>query len=95
MSAVVTLRGCLGADPVTRQTNSGTNMVTASIAVNLPSRQGDETEWCNLLAFGRVAETLAIHKKGDALVALGELQVNRYTTRDGEERRNLQSSSRQ
>ena len=32
MSAIIIIRGRLGADPVTRQTNSGTNMVTASIA---------------------------------------------------------------
>ena len=58
MSAVITIRGRLGADPVTRQTSNGNQMATGSLAVTLPSRQDDETEWFNLIAFGRVAETL-------------------------------------
>ena len=90
MSAIITIRGRLGADSVTRQTSNGNQMATGSIAVTLPSRQDDETEWFNLIAFGRVGETLGGHKKGDALVAMGELQVNKYTTRNGEERCNLQ-----
>ena len=90
MSAVITVRGRLGADPVTRQTSNGGDMATGSLAVTLPSRQEDETEWFNLIAFGRVAEVLGGHKKGDSLVVMGELQVNKYTPHGGEERRNLQ-----
>ena len=90
MSAIITIRGRLGAAPTSRETSNGSQMATGSLAVTLPSRQEDETEWFNLIPFGRVAEVLGGHKKGDALVAMGELQVNKYTTRDGKERRNLQ-----
>ena len=68
MSAVITLRGRLGADPVTRETKNGKGMVTASIAVSLPTRESDEVQWFQLLAFGRTAEALGRHAKGDALV---------------------------
>lgn len=90
MSAVITLRGRLGADPVSRQTANGSAMATGSIAVSLPSREADETEWFNLIAFGRVAEALGGHRKGDALAVMGELQLNVWTTKTGEERRDLQ-----
>ncbi len=65
-------------------------MATGSIAVSLPSREADETEWFNLIAFGRVAETLGGHRKGDALAVMGELQLNVWTAKTGEERRDLQ-----
>lgn len=90
MTGIVTIRGHLGADPVTRQTNSGTQMVTASIAVNLPTREGDGAQWFQLLAFGRTAEALGKHGKGDALVIMGELQLNVWTTKAGQERRDFQ-----
>ena len=90
MSAVITIRGRLGADPVTRETKNGKGMATASIAVSLPSREADETEWFNLIAFGQTAEVLGKHAKGDALAVMGGLQLNVWTTKAGEERRNLQ-----
>ena len=90
MSAIVTLRGRLGADPVTRKTNSGADMVTASLAVSLPTREGDDTQWFQLLAFGRTAEVLGKHAKGDALAIMGNLQLNVWTSEAGEERRDLQ-----
>ncbi len=90
MSAVITLRGRLGADPVSRETKNGKEMVTASIAVSLPTRESDEAQWFKLIAFGRTAEVLGKHGKGDALAIMGNLQLNVWTTKDGEERRDLQ-----
>ena len=65
MSAFITIRGRLGHDAQTRPLNNNGQIATGSLAVTLPSRQEDETEWFNLIAFGRVAETLAGYKKGD------------------------------
>ena len=90
MSVVITLRGRLGADPVSRETKNGQEMVTASIAVSLPTRESNETQWFKLIAFGRTAEALGKHGKGDALAAMGNLQLNVWTNKDGEERRDLQ-----
>ncbi len=65
-------------------------MATASIAVTLPTRESDETQWFSLIAFGRTAEVLGKHAKGDALAVMGNLQLNVWTTKAGEERRDLQ-----
>lgn len=42
------------------------------------------------MAFGKVAETLARHKKGDLISASGRLKLNRWTDRDGGEHEQLQ-----
>ena len=78
--------GRLGADPVARQTKNDKLMVTASLAVSAGRPDADEeTQWFNLIAFGRVAETLARHFKGDLLAAMGPLYRSRFTGRDGAE----------
>ena len=76
MSAIITIRSRLGHDAQTRPLNNNGQMATGSLAVTLPSRQEDETEWFNLIAFGRVAETLGGHKKGDSLVVMGSNQID-------------------
>ena len=79
--------GRLGADPVERETRSGTEMVTVSLAVNAGRPDvGEETQWFNLVAFGRTADALARHVKGDLIGCMGTLYRNRYTGRDGQER---------
>ena len=79
--------GRLGADPVERETRNGKAMVTASLAVNAGRPDADEeTVWFSLAAFGRTAETLARHAKGDLLAAMGPLHRTRFTGRDGQER---------
>ncbi len=81
------LYGRLGADPVERQTRSGKEMVTVSLAVNAGRPDvGEETQWFNLVAFGRAAKDMMRHVKGDLIGCMGDLYRNRYTARDGQER---------
>ncbi len=79
--------GRLGADPVERTTRNDKTMVAVSLAVNA-ARHGvdEETVWISLAAFGRAAEALARHRKGDLLAAMGPLHRTRFTGRDGTER---------
>jgi single-strand DNA-binding protein len=79
--------GRLGVDPVERRTRNGNAMVTASLAVGV-NRPGDsdETEWFSVIAFGKAAEDLARHAKGDLIAAIGQLTRSRFTCRDGAER---------
>ncbi|MCH7888329.1 MAG: single-stranded DNA-binding protein [Proteobacteria bacterium] len=81
------IHGRLGADPVERTTRNDKAMVTVSVAVNA-ARHGaeEETIWISLAAFGRAAEALARHRKGDLLAAMGPLHRTRFTGRDGTER---------
>ncbi|MEE8555151.1 MAG: single-stranded DNA-binding protein [bacterium] len=79
--------GRLGADPVERETRNGKAMVTASLAVSAGRPDVDEeTQSFNLIAFGRVAEALARHVKGDLIGCMGPLYRNRYTAHNGDER---------
>ena len=79
--------GRLGADPVERETRNGTEMVTGSLAVNAGRPDvGEETQWFNLVAFGRAAKDMMRHAKGDLVACMGGLTKNRYTARDGQER---------
>ncbi len=79
--------GRLGGDPVERETRTGKEMVTVSCAVNAGRPDADEeTQWFNLIAFGRAARDLVRHAKGDLVACMGPLYRNRYTARDGQER---------
>ncbi len=81
------LYGRLGADPIERETRNGKAMVTVSLAVSAGRPDADEeTVWFSLAAFGRTAETLARHAKGDLIAAMGPLHRTRFTGRDGQER---------
>ena len=73
------LYGRLGADPIERQTRNGGTMATANIAVNA-GRDGDETQWFSLVAFGKTGDSLMRHAKGDLLAAMGPLYRSRYTS---------------
>ena len=81
------IHGRLGADPVERATSNGKTMVTASLAVNA-ARQGtdEDPEWFSLVAFGRTADALVRHAKGDLVAAMGQLYRRHYTDRDGQQR---------
>jgi single-strand DNA-binding protein len=76
--------GRLGRDPIMRQTKSGKDMTTASLAVNA-ARYGEEadTVWISLAAFGMVADQLTRHRQGEMLAAIGPLVRRKYTGRDG------------
>ena len=51
---------------------------------------GEETLWLSVLAFGRVAEDLARHAKGEPVSVNGRVRLERYQSRDGEERETWQ-----
>ena len=83
----VSVYGRLGSDLVKRETRTGKPMVTGSLAVSAGRPDADEeTQWFNLIAFGRAAEDLVRHGKGDLIACMGPLYRNRYTAHDGQER---------
>lgn len=90
-SAYIALHARLGGDPVQRQSQSGNAWATASLAANLDQEQSDSPpQWFGLVAFGKVAETLCRHAKGDLVSVSGRLQMNRYRDREGNDREQLQ-----
>lgn len=71
MSAQIAAYGRLVADPRAIGTKSGKQMTAARLAVSVECRErdasepGEETLWLGILAFGRAADDLAGHGKGD------------------------------
>ena len=95
MSAQIAAYGRLVADPRSIETRSGKAMTAARLAVTVEARidgegGAEETLWLSVLAFGCVAEDLARSAKGDPVSVSGRLTLNRYQSRDGEDRETWQ-----
>ena len=82
--------GRLGKDPRSIET-AKTPMCVSSVAVDLVDRNGDSTtQWFGLVAFGKVADILAKHAKGELIAASGRVQPNSWTNNDGQTQTELQ-----
>ncbi len=86
MTAQISAYGRLVADVQSRTTNNGNTMAFTRMAVTLPcqkSENGEATFWLAVTAFGRQAQALAKHQKGDLVSVAGNMQVNQWTGNDG------------
>ena len=86
MTAQISAYGRLVADPQTRTTNSGGSMTMGRLAVALPchaAEGGEVTFWLGVVAFGKQADALAGHVKGDLVSVAVAMQVNQWTGKDG------------
>jgi single-stranded DNA-binding protein len=86
MTAQISAYGRLVADPQTRTTTNGTSMAMGRLAVALPchaAEGGEVTFWLGVVAFGKQADALAGHVKGDLVSVAGAMQVNQWTGKDG------------
>lgn len=92
MPTQVATEGRLAADPNTRRTTKGTNVTTAQLAVSLPCHGAEQptTMWLYLIAFGKQHEELAKRRKGDLILVHGNLQVNRYQDKYGQQKEGWQ-----
>jgi single-strand DNA-binding protein len=91
MFCEVTLVGNLGRDPEVKTSASGTAWCTLSVATTRRAKQGDGyanvTEWHRVKVFGRPAEWLGKDaRKGSQVFAVGHIETERYTGKDGTER---------
>lgn len=87
----VILIGRLTRDPELRYTASGVPVATFTLAVDRPftNQQGErETDFINIVAWRRLAETCANNLGKGRLVAVdGRLQIRSYETPEGQRRR--------
>jgi len=88
MSMQAAVYGRIGQDPRSIETKSGKTMALTSIAVNI-GEGDDATLWMGVVAFGKVADELLRHGKGDLISASGRVQRNTWT-QNGEKREQLQ-----
>jgi len=85
--------GRLGSDPrdLTKEGNQ-TRMAAASVAVDVtdPRESEDEPLWLGIVAFGRQADDLLRHAKGECVSVSGRVQRRRFRGRDGADHEQLQ-----
>lgn len=81
--------GRLGQDPKRINTQSGNAMTVASIAVSIGDHD-TPPQWMGIVAFGKIAEDLLKHQKGDMLSASGRVQRSNWTGQNGEKKEQLQ-----
>ena len=83
----VVLQGKLGKDIDLKYTQSGKAVGSVSIAVTRDFKDANgnrETDWINLVFWGKTAETVANYfKKGDEILVIGRLQVRNYEDQQG------------
>ncbi len=85
----VQLIGNLGNAPEVRNTESGKKLVRFSIATsetyrNAKGEKVKETQWHNVIAWGKVAEVAEKYlAKGSEVAIEGKLMNNNYTDKDG------------
>ena len=61
-------------------------MAMVRLAVSLPcnvAEVGQATFWLGVIAFGKQADALAKHRKGDLVSVAGNMQLNQWTVQGG------------
>ncbi len=85
---VFTFVGNLVQDPRSVTTKSGKPMTNIRVAINTGE---NETIFMNCMAFGRDATTIHSYcKKGRSISGTGKLQQRTFTTKEGEQRTELE-----
>ena len=83
--------GRLARDPDLRHTQSGTPVVSFTIAVDrdFKAQDGDrETDWIDIVAWRSTAEFVSKYfTKGSSIVVEGRLQIRSYTDKEGNKRK--------
>ncbi len=88
----VSLIGNLGNDPEVKVFDSGKKMVRMSLATsdsykNNSGEKVEQTQWHNLILWGKVAEVAEKYlQKGSELAVEGKLSYRSYEDKDGEKK---------
>lgn len=92
----IILLGRLGADPIQRETKSGTVVVHFPVATSRRLREDgesegesftEETQWHRIVAWGKRGEHCALYlRKGNRVYVEGSVRTRKYDTKDGEAR---------
>ncbi len=91
----VQLIGRLGNDPEIRNLEKGSKMARLSLATNdtyyKDGQKTEETQWHNLVVWGRLSEVCEKHlKKGKEIAIEGKLQYRSWKDMEGRTRTNLE-----
>ena len=95
MSVQVTLMGNLTRDPEIRFTAKGDAVAKMSVAVNERVREGDTyvdgpVSYYEVEAWRQLAENAAeAFRKGDRIIVVGKMKIDKYETKEGEQRQKV------
>ncbi len=81
-----TVDGFVGKDVQVRFGQSGTAFTTINVAVSRKDRDEFVSDWYTVRAFGDLAESCGMIKKGDRIIAVGRLQQGKWTDKNNVER---------
>ena len=89
---LMTFTGNLGRDVEVRHTASGTAIASFSVPIKSGYGDNEKTSWVRCAIIGKRAEGGLIQylKKGQLVGISGELSVNTYTNKDGEEKTSVE-----
>jgi single-strand DNA-binding protein len=83
----VTIIGNLGRDPDFRATSNGTKVANLAVATtSVVGKDKKATEWHNVVLWGAHAEAARDLRKGDGVIAVGELRTRKWQDQKGEDR---------
>ena len=84
----ITLVGNLTRDPEIRYVGSGAAVTKFTLAVNRRSKQQEETDYIDCVAWDKLAETCNTYlKKGMSCLVDGRLSIRSYETKEGDKRK--------
>src|ERR1700677_2163582 len=84
----IILVGNLTRDPEIRYVGSGAAVTKFTLAVNRRSKQQEETDFIDIVAWDKLAETCNTYlKKGMSVLVDGRLSIRSYETKEGEQRK--------
>jgi len=76
---IATIVGYVGNTPQMNYTVSGLAVTKFSVATNEKTKDGERTEWHNIVAFGKLAEVCREYlKKGSLVAVAGKLQTSSW-----------------
>jgi len=79
----IILVGRLTRDPEVRSTVSGSNVANFSLAVDRQSKNNNDVDFINIVAFGRQADFASNYlSKGKLILVEGQLRINKWTDRN-------------
>ena len=84
----ITLVGNLTRDPEIRYVGSGAAVTKFTLAVNRRSKQQEEVDYIDCVAWDKLAESVNTYcKKGMSILVDGRLSIRPYETKEGEKRK--------
>ena len=89
----IVVMGRCGKDPEIRMTQKGTAVASVTLAVDrdYSADQNKETDWIDVVAFGKTAEFVEKYfSKGQMAVVSGRLQIRNWEDKEGNKRRSAE-----